>query len=355
MIDSKDISFVVQGKNVKDTHDCFKSIRKYFPGATIIFSTYENENIEGLDFDILIQSKDPGAPQMNDSGANQLNRILATSKAGIAAVKTKYCARMRSDLIIRNNNILQDWASKFPKRDKKYSVFKSRICFFQLWTRLGIDIRGSFIPTPFYFSDWFCFGLTEDIKTYYLSTDLVKEPEYTNWFKNSRNIIFNIYDSNDYRRFHPEQYFGMSCFKQFFKEADMKSYQDFTDKKLELSNKILANNLVVLGYKQCGVSINKTMYSNIVKKDQYSEYSAWLRDICTFYKFMCLYKKYCDTDFKINKYRIPQRLSLHIDAFVKPFVEIRHWFGELLSIFYYGCLKIFYLFRREEKNKKSRE
>ena len=67
MIDSKDISIVIQGKNEKiKTAKCINSIRKYLPGSTIIFSTYKNEYVEDLDYDILVESDDPGATLLSN-------------------------------------------------------------------------------------------------------------------------------------------------------------------------------------------------------------------------------------------------------------------------------------------------
>ena len=62
MIDSKDISVVIQGAiDPIETKKCISSIKQYLPGAEIILSTWENSNLEGLEYDHLVLSKDPGA------------------------------------------------------------------------------------------------------------------------------------------------------------------------------------------------------------------------------------------------------------------------------------------------------
>ena len=53
MIDSKDISVIVQGPiNKKETPKCLKSIRKFLPEAEIILSTWQGTDISNLDYDI---------------------------------------------------------------------------------------------------------------------------------------------------------------------------------------------------------------------------------------------------------------------------------------------------------------
>ena len=60
MIDLKDISVVVQGAITNYTKLCLESIRKYLPGAEIILSTWDDSNIDRLDYDVVIFNKDPG-------------------------------------------------------------------------------------------------------------------------------------------------------------------------------------------------------------------------------------------------------------------------------------------------------
>ena len=187
MIESKDITFVLQGKNIHgQTRKCINSIRKYYRDSTIIFSTYKNEKADDLDVDTVVFSKDPGATLLSKEANryNNINRIIITSKAGLEKVKTKYCAKLRSDLIFKNNKILNYIFDNYPKRDKKFSVFKQRVVFFPLWSRRFEYIADKYkILCPFLISDWFCFGLTEDIKNYFKNCPLTTEPEYSNYYK----------------------------------------------------------------------------------------------------------------------------------------------------------------------------
>ena len=54
-IDFKDISIIVQGAiDIAETPKCLASIRKHLPEAEIILSTWNNEPVEGLDYDVLV-------------------------------------------------------------------------------------------------------------------------------------------------------------------------------------------------------------------------------------------------------------------------------------------------------------
>ena len=67
MIDSKDISVVVQGAvNKNETPKCLKSIRKFLPNAEIILSTWEGSDTKNLDYDILVLNKDPKAEPIKE-------------------------------------------------------------------------------------------------------------------------------------------------------------------------------------------------------------------------------------------------------------------------------------------------
>lgn len=59
-IDTKDISVVVQGAVGGYTPVCLASVRKHLPESEIVLSTWKGSNVEGLDYDVLVLSDDPG-------------------------------------------------------------------------------------------------------------------------------------------------------------------------------------------------------------------------------------------------------------------------------------------------------
>lgn len=107
-INSCDVSFVLQGKNVKgQTALCCKSIRKHFPDAEIILSTWEGENVNITNCNKIIYNKAPGAEifTMDKKRQNQ-NRQIVSTKNGILDTHRKYVLKLRSDIKINGKKFL---------------------------------------------------------------------------------------------------------------------------------------------------------------------------------------------------------------------------------------------------------
>ena len=61
LVDNKDITVVVQGAVDREkTPICLQSIRRMLPGAFIILSTWEGTDVDGLEYDDVVLSEDPG-------------------------------------------------------------------------------------------------------------------------------------------------------------------------------------------------------------------------------------------------------------------------------------------------------
>ncbi len=101
-IDTKEITFVVQGPvEKKATSLCLQSIRNSFPNSRIVLSTWAGSHTDGLEYDSVVYSEDHGAAVCDLNNVNcNINRQILSSKAGLEIVKTKYVAKVRSDLII---------------------------------------------------------------------------------------------------------------------------------------------------------------------------------------------------------------------------------------------------------------
>ena len=346
-INSKDVSIVVQGKNIAEhTYNCLKSLRTNFPDAEIIFSTYENEDIKSLDFDILVTSADPKATLLFDKMYNNINRILVTTRAGLQKVSRKYCLKIRSDLYFDNDKLLLDIASFFPIRDEKFAIFKNRVLFYCLWSRKFEYINNKYlIQTPFHLSDWMCFGLTEDIKSYFEAIPLTNEPQYSNFFKNPKHRKQLFFDYNVSWRFPPEQYFAVTFFSQFFAQAKMESAQDVKPMQMEFSKQVFASNVVVCGYKECGAYVQKKEYKYASKHINWLK-GIWLSGVYRYADFLADYKKYCDKNFKIPLiylWSLNQQIDndtikihKHYLAFIKPIKMFLKWIEQFFSIMYYG-------------------
>ncbi len=352
-IKSGDISVVVQGPNVKrHTAKCLKSLRKNFPGAEIIFSTYENENVSGLDFDVLVTSVDPKATLLSGNMYNNINRILTTTNAGLEKVSRKYCLKIRSDMFFDNDKILFDIGAKFPHREQEYKVFKQRVLFYSLWSRKFEYLDNKYyLQTPFYLSDWMCFGLTEDIKAYFTDIPLTQEPQYTHFFKNAKNRKQKIFDPNVTWRFSPEQYFATTFFGNFFEKARMNSLQDIKPEQMDFSRRVFASNVVVCGYKECGAYIQKKQYRFVSKSINILR-NNWLNGVYRYSDFLFDYKKYCDSRLDIPFYYVwmqnrqveyfIEKIDKHLKSFLTPLLTLCKWMENLFSVCWY-FVKLFYI------------
>ncbi|WP_020006089.1 WavE lipopolysaccharide synthesis family protein [Brachyspira innocens] len=253
-IDTKDISVVVQGAiDKKYTPDCLKSIRKYLPDSEIILSTWEGANIDGLDYDILVLNKDPGpdclvrkyiAPHVNN-----VSRQLVSSYNGFCKATRKYGLKLRSDMMIKGCGFLK-YYYKFGNSSTQNSYFKQRILFNE-----QTDIN-----LPYVLGDWWCFGLTIDLKKYY------NIPKY-----NYRlNEEYFLQDDNYYKRpkfadivtkYIAEQWFVIQNILKFDKDINYEHFYDINDINLNKSINFIINNTILLEDSLSKIILPK--YSNV--------------------------------------------------------------------------------------------
>lgn len=301
MINSKDISVIVQGPiDKKETPKCLKSLRKFLPQAEIILSTWQDSDISNLDFDILVQSEDPGTVLIEEfkdkKNYNNINRQLVTTKAGLKKATRKFAMKFRSDLILTSDKFLE-YFDKFQARGDKYNLFKHKIITNIMYTRFNIKTSKTQerVTIPFHISDWWLFGLKEDLDTYFLETELVEEPDFTKHFCSEENRKKISPYGNARFKFSPEQYFGYSCFARNFDDIYMEDAADYSEELMEKSRECLVNNFIILEFKQSGIYLNKYPYSKNEKfsGDQYI-------GLYNFWRYENEYKKYCDNTYEIT-------------------------------------------------------
>ena len=104
LVDNKDITVVVQGAVDREkTPICLQSIRRMLPGAFIILSTWEGTDVDGLEYDDVVLSEDPGGfDEFNIpfSPKNNINRQIVSTYQGLLKVKTVYALKLRTDFYL---------------------------------------------------------------------------------------------------------------------------------------------------------------------------------------------------------------------------------------------------------------
>ena len=138
-----------------------ESIRKYFPGAEIVLSTWKGSDVSGIDYDVLVENDDPGEiirlDENNVPIATNLNRMIFAVVSGLKKASRKYAIRTRTELIFTSNACLSYWGVYRNFTPEKIS--KERIVT-GVAHRINAHVRSSSIAIP---NDFFALGLREDV------------------------------------------------------------------------------------------------------------------------------------------------------------------------------------------------
>ena len=303
-IELSDITVVVQGAVDQYTSKCLLKIRRSFPGAKILLSTWEGTPVSHLDFDNVIFNKDPGGTKdLNTAFVNNLNRQLVSTLNGLKSVKTKYALKVRSNLIFRNNNLLK-YFDKFQMTNEKYKVFDRKVIFCSYFFKryLG-EFKYVVHPTPYHISDWMAFGLTKDLIKLF-DVPLTKEPEYTNFLINNKksDIKLNMFGAS--HQYAPEQYIFYNCVKKYSKfdgVAKFESIIDYSDESIKDSENFVVNNCIILDPSQISCYCAKNGI------DPYREwsYKIWglphyvYEGLYSHFMYLSEYKRLIDKSFTI--------------------------------------------------------
>ena len=341
-----DISVVVQGAVSRpETVRCLVSLRRHLPGAEVILSTWEGTDVAGLDFDLLILNKDPGAINYNKTHPNNLNRQLLSTKAGLEKASRPNTLKLRSDMALTGSGFLRTFDA-FPARDERYTLFSHRLAACLMFsTKNEIDRRGNVLWRPFHVSDWWYFGCIEDIEALF-SAAPVLEPDFSHYFETRAKPAGKPVISPDAMwRMSPEQYFLSQLVRKRFPTLRFADMFDYDEATVELSARIVVNNFLILDEKESGIKMLKSVYrynmrsfaDSVCWNGLYSK-AAWLLD----------YKKYCDPSFRVPSGLVfSHRLAMkyphtrkHLFGILQPFewrkaAKWAKWIENLPAVVYY--------------------
>lgn len=337
MIKPEEISVVVQGAIDKDnTAKCLKSIRYYLPKSEIILSTWENSNIDDLDYDILVENKDPGALIQDPlyGAYNNGNRQLLSTQEGIKKATRKYILKLRTDFYLEHNEFLDYW-DLFPAANERYKLFKHRVIISSVYSREFSDYNN--LPTPFHPADFYFFGLKEDIYAYFINTSLIKPEDLAGYkHKNKEKAPY----STQTWRYAPEQYYCLSFVRQYINFNGFEDWTDYNDEIINLSKNILYNNFIFIDSTQSGITSKKHKAALMLECD--------LKGIISYNHFVLMYKRYCDNSFNTKEaLPIKYKYRKHLKQVFKPFKAINKYVSECVSLIYYICLLFFRRFNEK--------
>jgi hypothetical protein len=163
-IQARQLSIVVQGELKGATRQALWAYRSWVPQAELILSTYEHCAPAAHELratgavDELVLTEDPGAlpptVKSETAGDNNLNRMLATTQAGLAAAGRAFVLKVRSDALVDPRRVMARWAAEGEDH---------RLLFASRYTRHPFGINGYL----FHVSDWMSFGRIQRSRRYW--------------------------------------------------------------------------------------------------------------------------------------------------------------------------------------------
>jgi len=242
----KDLTILIQGPyfefNEYNSNRNINILKKNFPSAKILISTWKNQNRFKLDIDDkVIYNEDPGVVQDNHIGSSTIGsnilRQIISVKNGLNKINTKYTLKIRSDCYFASNKILKLDLEKY-KYDNKFKIFKERI----ITSSIGsLNQRNSNIL--YNYSDWFNLGLTSDLKKIWGNANI--DDDDINYFTRYSSKKKNIYGKDWDLKFTAEQFIYFKSISKHIENKILHAH-DFSKSKLVTAENYLVNNFFII-------------------------------------------------------------------------------------------------------------
>jgi hypothetical protein len=253
VIPDSSVSVVIQGPREHDplhptvdiTRACIERVRVVFPDSHIIYSTWEGVATDDLPIDEAVVCPDPGGFAFVRNDGRMLNnslRLIRSTQAGLARVRTPYVLKLRSDLFLYDRGFLR-YFDRFNEFYAPLRIFNKRILVFSLWTRAFHATPVGPHHRPFHVSDWAHFGTIEDMKLLWGLPE-PSEPEFSHWHAQRQTFGLNIEPDRSWR-IPPEQLLGGHLAAALGLYAPQYS-NDCSFESVMASRWLIATNFVVL-------------------------------------------------------------------------------------------------------------
>lgn len=219
------MSVLMQGPVTPHTKDAVASVRKWFPDAELVLSTWNEQDVEGLDIDYSVWTVDPGpgAPEAMALQRGNLVRMVVGVKNGLLGVHNQLVLKVRSDVVFTGDGCLAH-LDEWERRRTGDEVFGRRIM---------VPSTGTADPDVhlcFHVSDWVMLGDKTDLQ-----------------------FLFDVPLTDDcwHPPISPEQYlwFRGAYDRKFPGAAELPYSHHKTLSLCEATKDFFANNLVVLDTK----------------------------------------------------------------------------------------------------------
>ncbi|HCF9865406.1 TPA: WavE lipopolysaccharide synthesis [Pseudomonas aeruginosa] len=261
-VDSIEISVVIQGPlyramaPARGIDACIASVRRHLPHAEIIVSTWADEELSGIDADVVITVADPGVLLDFNGNRHNTNRQLASTLTGIRAASRSHILKLRSDHILTGSNIAV-MGSYDPRIPLTARLLRQPITVTTLFMRNPVKV-----PLLFHLSDLIQFGTREDMLGFWDQKLRLQEEVFAP--SPYKNPIGNFVGYSA-MRMTPEQCFMLGFIRKKGYDIYLQTPGDISRELVELSERLLSENFTVLDWETSQVDFperfRKTGYS----------------------------------------------------------------------------------------------
>lgn len=276
-MEKSDITFVVQGpvlikNDLNLTKLCLDSVRKFFPSSKIILSTHLNELTEGLDFDECIFNDKFLDEKIieNDKIGNiaTYNLQLVSTLEGLKRAKTTYSIKLRSDMVLLNDNLHWLLKNRPVSSDNEFSLTEELVIVLN-WASVNPT---QFLKLLHHPSDQVFAGKTSDLCRIW---DCPTYPlEYIRWFSD-HELPLAAQHGGSLVRYRFEAWLWYNFVKPHSKNQFNNSY-DFNSELLNESQAFLSNNLMIVNLRMAGVKSLKNSSPALSSKVKMYTYNDWV-------------------------------------------------------------------------------
>ena len=226
--------------------------RCVLPNAQFILSTWEGMDVpQQIDIERIIYSRDPGGLpgiKLDDSKSNNINRQIVTTANGLAAVKTPYTLKLRTDSFLEHGGFIEIYEQyKKLVNHKEYTPIIA-CCFFTIDPEI-------YEHMPFHISDWIQFGETEILQKYW-DVPLMSKEDATYYERHEHRPFSGYFDKKFRTRLAVEQHIATYYAKKLGYKIP-KLHNDNRPTILKSHKKFLANELIILDPWQIGLNFPK--------------------------------------------------------------------------------------------------
>jgi hypothetical protein len=253
-VERNNISFVFQGPVGHRGGNLASNIintKNVFPDAEFILSTWQGADETVFDqFDKVILNKDPGTVFIEPVTGypNNILRQVVSTVSGLKAASRKYAVKIRTDFSIANHRFLENWSS-FSPANPEAMIFSKPVAILSL---------GCNDPTRrndlFHCSDFFYFGLLEDLLLYWDVEERVKS-EKNRMLSIPEKIWHPLYGILFGRLAIEQELFGFFMERKYGDRFRIKYRDQFSKDLLFLSETLLLNNFLLLDALDSGVVV----------------------------------------------------------------------------------------------------